>query len=376
MEVPGLSLEFLPAGQHRLDALLDIIARAKSSLKIFYYMFQSDVSGTKVRDALLAASKRGVRVQIVLDRFGTDSKASFFQPIVENGGHFSFFNAHWGARYLIRNHQKIVIRDDEEAMTGGANVSDHYFAPPGDNGWCDMGVRLSGSVIEQLVEWFSHMLDWSGDGSAHYTSIRKMVRDHDPGDGDVQMLVGGPTSAPSNWARRVKQDLGRARRVDLVMAYFSPPRSFRRLIRRIAERGEVRIMTAGKSDNTTTIGASRALYGGLLKSGCKVLEFEACKLHAKLIVIDDIVYFGSANFDHRSIRLNLELMFRVRNADLAKRMREHIDWMERGAREITQEWHDKRATLFAKLKWWSGWFLVSVLDYTVSRRLNLTFESR
>ncbi len=371
IKLADLSLTFLPSGRERLQALLDLIARAEHSLKIFYYMFENDSAGVQVRDALVAAAKGGVSVSLIVDRFGTSAKAGFFQPIVDSGGRFHFFNPLWGARYLIRNHQKFAIRDDKEALTGGANISREYFAPPEENGWCDLGVGLEGPVVSQLADWFGDLFELSQDGSPQYSEIRRVIREHRPGNGDVQMLLGGPTSMPSNWARRVKQDLGQAVRLDLVMAYFAPPRSFRRVIRRIAERGDVRVMTAGKSDNATTIGAARALYGGLLKSGCRVLEFEACKLHTKLIVVDDIVYFGSANFDHRSIRLNLELMFRVRSVELAARLREYIDGMERGAREITNDWHSKRATWLAKLRWWSGWFLVSVLDYTVSRRLNL-----
>ena len=371
VDVPGLSLEFLPSGEHRLEALLELIASAQKTLKLFYYMFQNDEAGQQVRHALVTAAQRGVEIQLIVDRFGTDAKAGFFKPIEDAGGQFYFFNPRWGIRYLIRNHQKFAIRDEQEVLTGGANVSDHYFAPPQDNGWCDLGVRLQGEIVDQLVDWFAHLLGWSRQGAPHYSEIRRILRQRGLEESNVQMLVGGPTSVPSNWARRVKRDLAKASRLDLVMAYFSPPRSFRRQIRRIAARGAVRIMTAGRSDNSTTIGASRALYGGLLKSGCKVLEFEACKLHAKLIVIDDIVYFGSANFDHRSIRLNLELMFRIRNAELAARLREHVDWMESGAREITREWHHKRATLLARMGWWIGWFMVSVVDYTVSRRLNL-----
>ena len=38
---------------------------------------------------------------------------------------------------------------------------------------------------------------------------------------------------------------------------------------------------------------------------------------------------------------------------------------------ITQEVHQERATLWNRMRWWTGWVLVSVLDYTVARRLNL-----
>jgi len=133
VELGDLSLTFLPSGQARREALLDLIERARQSLQIFYYMFQNDEAGREVRDALVAAARRGVDVCLLVDRFGTDAKASFFQPITEAGGRFFFFNPRWGVRYLIRNHQKFAIRDKQEILTGGSNVSRHYFAPPEDN---------------------------------------------------------------------------------------------------------------------------------------------------------------------------------------------------------------------------------------------------
>jgi len=33
--------------------------------------------------------------------------------------------------------------------------------------------------------------------------------------------------------------------------------------------------------------------------------------------------------------------------------------------------HARRATLWRRAQWWASWFLVSVVDYTVSRKLNL-----
>nr|WP_137676803.1 phosphatidylserine/phosphatidylglycerophosphate/cardiolipin synthase family protein [Parerythrobacter lutipelagi] len=362
--------EFLPDGVHRYDALLAMIDRAESSIDMFYYMFQDDSAGQIVRDKLVAAQKRGVHVHLVVDRFGTDAKENFFQPIVDAGGEFAIFNPRWSVRYLIRNHQKITVIDKKTAVLGGFNISDHYFKPPEDNGWADLGVLVHGPVVKDVCKWFGELSSWTENPKAQYRAIRTMVRDWDPGEGPVRFLVGGPTRIPSNWNKNVKQDFAKASRLDLVMAYFSPPRSFRRLIRKIAKRGDVRLIMAGKSDNGATIGAARATYGALLRAGAKVYEFEPCKLHMKLIVVDDLVYFGSANFDHRSIRVNMELMVRIESPEMAEKVRAMIDTMQADSTEVTRELHRKRGSLFSRFQWYLSWFLVSTLDYTVSRRLN------
>lgn len=370
VEDHGHVFEFLPDGVHRFDALLAMIDRATSTIDMFYYMFQDDPAGREVRDRLVSAQQRGVAVHLVVDRFGTDAKEAFFQPVIDAGGRFAVFNPRWNVRYLIRNHQKICVIDKDIAVLGGFNISEHYFMPPEENGWADLGVIVHGPVVADVCKWFGQISDWAEDPKAQYRAIRTLVRDWEPGDGPVQFLVGGPTRIPSSWNRSVKRDLARSKRLDMVMAYFSPPRSFRRLIRKLAKRGEARLVMAGKSDNNATIGAARATYGALLRSGAKVYEFDPCKLHMKLIVIDDAVYFGSANFDHRSIRVNMELMVRVESAELAAKVREMVDTMVHASVEITRAQHRRDGGIFTRFKWYAGWFLVSVLDYTVARRLN------
>ena len=371
VDAAGHSFAFHPAGKDRFAALLELIDSAQISLKLFYYMFQKDFAGTQVRDALARAARRGVHVYLIVDAFGSDAPRSFFAPLQDAGGRFESFEPRMGARYFIRNHQKMAIADDERVMTGGFNISDHYFKPPEENGWTDLGVVIEGPVVERFCAWFEQLDTWMSKPGAQYRLLRQMLLEWHPGSGPVKLTMGGPTHITSAWARRVKRDMASADRLDLVMAYFSPPRSIRRLIYRVAERGHARLIMAGKSDNNATIGASRALYRGLLFSGAKIAEFQPSKLHCKLIVVDDVTYFGSANFDLRSIRLNLELMVRVEDAGLAARLREVIDHLHDASEPVTQAWYNRRASWFNRIRWRLGWFLVCVLDYTVARRINL-----
>lgn len=371
IEAAGHAFTFLPGGADRLEALLSHIDSAEKHLCVCFYLFQPDYAGTRVRDALVKAARRGVEVHLLVDAFGTDAQAPFFGPIVRAGGRFDMFSARFSIRYLIRNHQKFVIADGKRVLTGGFNVSDHYFDPPEENGWCDLGVFITGPVVAQFEDWFHQLEEWVAGGGSEFRAVRKMVRDWDPGKGAVQLLLGGPTQITSAWARAIKQDIARGQRLDMVMAYFSPPRSVRRLIRRLAERGRARLIMAGKSDNTTTIAASRALYRALLRSGVEIAEFQPCKLHMKLLTIDDISYFGSGNFDMRSIRLNLELMVRVEDAELADKLRGLIDHLADASEPVTRKQHGRRTTPWRWLTWRFSWFLVSVVDYTVTRRLNL-----
>ncbi|QUL37691.1 phosphatidylserine/phosphatidylglycerophosphate/cardiolipin synthase family protein [Erythrobacter sp. JK5] len=362
---------FYPAGIDRLAALESHIQDATETLHVFFYLFQPDEAGELVRDALVAAAERGVAVHLVVDDFGSDAPQSFFDPLVEAGAKFDLFSPRWNVRYLIRNHQKFVVADRKRLMTGGFNVSDHYFKPPEENGWCDLGALIEGPVVARFEEWFGQLDQWLSSGGSQFRAMRAMVRDWDPGDGPVQLVLGGPTKMTSAWALRVKEDLAQGERLDMVMAYFSPPRSVQQLIERLSRKGAARLIMAGKTDNGATIGASRALYRRLLRAGAKIAEFQPSKLHMKLLVIDDVTYFGSANMDMRSVRLNLELMLRVEDAGLAARMRELVDHLEDYSTPITDSWFRQRASWFNRARWRLSYWLVAVFDYSVARRLNL-----
>ncbi|MBX7497174.1 cardiolipin synthase B [Qipengyuania sp. 6B39] len=369
----GQSLTFYPGGADRRAALIELVEGARETLDVCFYIFEEDRISTELRDALVAAAARGVAVTLVIDRFGASASDLFLQPLVDAGGRFFCFSPRLGFRYLIRNHQKMVIADGKHAMFGGFNIADDYFAPPEENGWNDLAILLEGDAVEGLADWFAKLVAWTDDKDAHFRAIRRTVAEWEwkSEDGKVRWLVGGPTRGLSSWARCVTRDLLDGERLDIFMAYFSPPYTLLRRIARVARKGKTRLLMAAKSDNGATLGATRSLYSYLLKRGAKIWEFSPCKLHTKMLVLDDATYVGSANFDMRSLYLNLEIMLRIEDEELAQAMHDFISRHIAASEEITPELHRQRKTLFNRVRWWMGWVLVSVLDYTVTRRLNL-----
>jgi cardiolipin synthase len=168
----------------------------------------------------------------------------------------------------------------------------------------------------------------------------------------------------------VRSDLDGAARLDMAMAYFSPGQGMLRRLGRVARKGRARFVMAGRSDNAATIGASRLLYGYLLRRRAEVWEYQPCRLHMKLIVIDNVVYIGSANFDVRSLFLNVEIMVRIADAKFAARMRDFLADLEPDCAIVTRSSHKVRAGWLTRLRWTLAWFVVGIVDYTVSRRLN------
>jgi cardiolipin synthase len=138
----------------------------------------------------------------------------------------------------------------------------------------------------------------------------------------------------------------------------------------------VRVVTAAKSDNDTTIGAARNTYWWLLKRGVEIFEYQPTKLHSKLFVVDDVVHIGSANFDMRSMFLNLEMMLRIDDAGFAAAMRQFVEGEIGQSEPITRELHGATAHRAQPLRWAVSYFLVAVADYRVSRVLNFGLDGR
>ncbi len=99
-------------------------------------------------------------------------------------------------------------------------------------------------------------------------------------------------------------------------------------------------------------------------------EYQPCRLHTKLVIVDDVVHIGSSNFDYRSLYINLEIMLRIRDPGFAEAMRGYFEGELADSKWITPELHRRRANPWRRLKWALSHYLVNIMDYTVTRRLN------
>jgi cardiolipin synthase len=374
--VHGNRLELIESGEARLTAILDLIAGAKQSLRLVFYMFSSDASGHAVRDALVAAARRGVSVKLLLDGYGcSNADPEFFAPLEAAGGDFCLFHAKYGRRYLVRNHQKLAIADDRTALVGGANIQDSYLTDSGPRHWRDLWLLVEGTAVPAASAYFDALYRWTLTPRAKLRDLRKLVVRHSQSSGALQWKFSGPLSRRGDsWPAAFGRDLAAATRVDLIAAYFAPPRSMLRRLGGVARRGRVRIITASKSDNNATIAAARHTYSRLLRRGIGMYEYRPARLHTKLAVVDDAVQIGSANFDFRSFYINMEVTLRIEDRSFAEAMHGYFERELADSEHITTKLHRSRANLWRRLRWLLSHWLVTTMDYTVTRRLNFVEE--
>jgi cardiolipin synthase A/B len=373
-EVDGNRLEVIETGEGRLRAILELIGGAQQSVKLLFYMFNPDDVGERVRDALVEAARRGVKVKLLIDGFGSAAGPDFFTVLDESGGEHCVFNAAYGRRYLLRNHQKLAVADDRLAIIGGANIDDTYMSDHGADRWRDLWLRIEGPEVLPASRYFDSLYRWSTRKRSRLRSLRRMVSEYSEWRGPLQWKFTGPLSMRNSWWRTIGRDIRRGQSLDMIMAYFAPPGGMLRRIGRLGSRGHARVVTAAKSDNNATIAAARHSYSRLLRRHVQMYEYQQAKLHTKLAIVDDVVHIGSSNFDFRSLYINCEIMLRIKDAEFADQMRKYVEGEVADSKWISPALHKRRATLWRRIKWAVSHFLVTSMDYTVTRRLNFRIE--
>lgn len=368
--VAGDRLLLLPDGPRVKPALMALIDGAKHELRLLFYIFEGDNSGTEVRDALIAAARRGVAVDLAVDDFGSSGTGDdFFQPLIDAGCGFCRFHPRWGRRYLLRNHQKMAIADRRVAIIGGFNIADVYFDMALDDSFRDLGLRIEGPAAEHLAIYHERLLEWIKRKRPSLRSVRRLLATLTQAEGYTRWIFGGPSRKISPYARELRNDMRRTRHLQMIMAYFAPSRSWLQLLGGIARRGSATLITAGKSDVPVARFAAWATYGSLLRRRVEIAEYRPRALHAKLIIMDDIVYIGSGNFDMRSLYLNLEVMLRIKDPRFADQMRELFARELERSEAIDPEDYARHATWFNRLKWRLSYWLFVGADFAMSKTL-------
>ncbi len=299
--------EFYPELERRIEA-------ARSHIHIEFFIWRHDEFGQKFLDLLCAAARRGVRVRLLLDQMGCFAvKKSFFAPLIEAGGRFSWFYSLplWRhSRFMnLRNHRKLQIIDGEVAMVGGMNMGrEHVFGYPGAGPWLDAQMLVEGDVVRQLQRIFAE--DWFFATDERISGAEYFPRGIAVGPHIVQIIAGGPDLPREPIPKAMLSLLAAARnRVWLTTGYFVPNQLFLTALQLCAARGvEVRLLISEKSDHPWLVEVGRSSYEELLTWGVRVFEYKDGLNHKKAMLLDDEwLMIGSANSDHRSMRLNFEL---------------------------------------------------------------------
>jgi cardiolipin synthase A/B len=362
--------EWLCAGDEIFPAMLAAIDAAQTSVCLEIYIFTDSPVGVRFRDALVRARSRGAGVRVLVDAIGSYSLSGhFWDALRKAGGEVRVFNPIALRRVTIRNHRKLLVCDEKVAFIGGFNISSEYEGDGIKCGWCDVGLKIEGALVKQLASSFDEMFARADFRHKLFTPLRRSGAKKSITLPSEQILLSGAGRGRSPVKRALYKDLSRAKTVQIIVAYFLPTWRLRRALKNVARRGgKVQLILAAKSDVRLSLLAARSLYSGFLRSGVEIHEYQPQILHAKLIILDDVVYAGSCNLDVRSLQINYELMLRLEDEKIADGARKiFTDALEHSQRITREEWRRSR-TFWRSFKQRWAYFILNRVDPYVARR--------
>lgn len=358
--VGGNEIELLRGGDQLFPRMQAAIQRAHTEVWVATYIFHHDATSLALVDALIAADRRGVRVRVVVDGFGSNASIrTLRERLAGSGVAFAVFRPmdRWWRWFqpgqLRRLHQKLCVVDGHVAFVGGINVIDdrldmHHGVTELPR--LDFAVELRGGIVDLIAHsvrsiwsraWLGREFD---DALIDYVPLRRRFRLwltqlwRGP-----QRLAEPPSRLQPVSAAFVLRDNLRRRRtiehayadairgarqsVDVICPYFYPGQRIRQALRHAADRGvRVRLLLQGKLDYRIAGWAAEALYADLLGHGIEIYEYTPAFLHAKVAVVDgQWATVGSSNIDPLSLLVNLEANVVVRDAGFAAQLAEEIE---------------------------------------------------
>jgi cardiolipin synthase len=350
-------VRLVKGGYQYFDTLEEMINTAKKSIYLQTYIYEDDVTGRRITEALKRAAGRGVQVYMLLDAFASKNLGKPFEKEMTDAGlHFRLFEPLLKSHYFYvgrRLHHKVVVTDACYSLVAGVNISDRYNDLPGQPAWLDWALFAEGEVSYDLFKVCVEL--WYKNYNRAQFEIRSQIPNVFPEEWDCAVKA-----RRNDWVHRHNQItrsyvemLNRAEENIIIMSsYFLPGRLIRRNIRRAAERGvKISVMLAGKSDINLAKNAERYIYSWLFRHKINVYEYPTKVLHGKLSTYDDKwVTLGSYNVNNISAYASVELNLDVNNVEFAGSVRARLEQIIREeCIHVTEETYAVKINIFQRI---------------------------
>nr|WP_082804095.1 cardiolipin synthase ClsB [Erwinia sp. ErVv1] len=361
----GNRLKLLENGENYFPRVFEAIRRAKSSVLLESFILFEDEVGNELHQVVYDAAKRGVRVEMLLDGYGSNNLSeNFIHQLTAAGVRFIYYDPRplvLGMRTNIfrRLHRKIVVCDNEIAFVGGINFSSEHNTSYGPAAKQDYAVEVKGPIVEDIALFVQQAINseqvtrrWWG-GRSH-----RSAQNTKPGDAQV-LFVWRDNDEHRDDIEQHYIDMLREAKNEVIIAnaYFFPGYRLLREMRNAAQRGvSVKLVVQGEPDMPIVKTGAELLYNFLVEGGVEIYEYTRRPLHAKIAVQDTHwSTVGSSNLDPLSLSLNLEANLMIHDRTFNEVMRGTLNHL------LTQ---DCRRVQKSELPKKNGWqFMKSMLVF-------------
>jgi cardiolipin synthase len=377
----GHYIELLQSGEPFFASVEKTIDEAKHYIHFQTYIIDEDETGIRIFNALIRAAKRGVRIYLLLDAYGTKYLSKQLIDSIEDSGIlFRFFSPTFiteGFQLSLRLHHKVVLADGEVAIIGGMNFANRYHGYGTKKEWLDFAVLFRGPECAHILGILKKL--WNK------TFISKTERSNE--------IVTNPVSYPDNVKLKVVQNNWYRNRIEILKSYryafkrahnrmiifasyFLPGRNERKLLRNASNRGvDITIVFSAESDAPMFTRATNFLYDFILRNNIKIFEYLPSNLHAKVAVVDGKwSSVGSYNLNHVSDYGSIEINVNILDEGFAQHFEKLLhSILKNDCRQVTVEEYHKRRTWFSRF---AGWLSYQILRFLMRILFQMTSKKK
>ena len=331
------TLEPWADGVNFFPRILADVEAARSSVHILMFGWREGEVGMRMAALLERKLSEGVEVRVLVDGLGSRPYAQareMFTRLAAEGaeivvndvlppdrvGLYPAGRPVWRVDEFGRaDHRKLYVIDGQVAWTGGAGIEDHF----NDGRFHDVMVRVTGDIVRQAQAAF--LTSFRGQGGPLPADLSPLFpAPHDAGSTPIalaQVIPGGFVAA----SQAIREQVEEAReRLDVMNPYFTDPGTVERVIAASRRGVKVRVVVSEKSNNHAATAALRHRYTDLAAAGVEVWEVPGTVVHAKVVIADDVVSFGTVNHDAWALYRNSELLMIARSPQAAELLRERL----------------------------------------------------
>ena len=365
----GHQLELLQSGESFFSSVEKVIDEANHFIHFQTYIIDEDETGIRIINALIRAAKRGVRVYLLLDAFGTGYLSKSFIDSIENSGIlFRFFSPTFitkGFQLSLRLHSKVIMADGEVAIIGGMNFANRYHGTSEKKEWLDFAVKVRGPECAYILDILNKL--WNKAFIPKNERSREIILRPVSYPDNVKLKI-----LQNNWYRNKIEILKSYReafksssnRMIIFASYFIPGRYERKLLRNASLRGvDITIVLAAESDAPMFDRATHFLYDFILRNNIKIFEYLPSNLHAKVAAVDGKwSTIGSYNINHISDYASVEINVGILDEGFTLQFEEKLkDIIKNDCRQVTFEEYNRRRTLFTRFRGWYSYQMIRLM---------------
>lgn len=303
-------LSLFTSGPLLMKQLFADISHAKQHVHVLFYILKNDDISQRFVDLLKKKSEEGVEVRLLLDRLGSVGfKQTHIEALKNSGVKFAFSRTpklpflFFSAQ--ARNHRKITIIDGTVGYIGGFNIAKEYIdEEPKLSPWRDYHLKVTGQGVQDLQTQF--LCDWLEATGELIQCGGQYKQNGQPGTQQYQLV---PTEGVHLEEKFLSLIRCAKRTIVIGTPYFIPSELLLNGLLEALKRGvNIHIILPYQSDHVLVKEAAYPALRKLLSLGATVFQFHDGFFHAKYMLIDDeFLDIGTANFDKRSLFLNSEM---------------------------------------------------------------------